>query len=146
LRLILDLVAERPDELRRPNGERAWLPHVIERAVSDLVARDRAILGGELWVVLDDGTVYGLVPYLHDPTSTIEDNRPWLWHWDCKREPLEEWRAFCERAGREAVEAVSELPYEAVPEEFRQHLYVNLTDADESEWNSLVAQLRRRRP
>jgi hypothetical protein len=79
---------------RRPNGELAWRPADAVAATEALAAAGYAVLGGEWWVVLPDGTVQPWVPATEGEPSGI-----YAWSvqtvWVPEREG---WETYCERA------------------------------------------------
>jgi hypothetical protein len=94
-----------PEDLRATmfaasNGEVAWpIEHAVD-AVTWIASKDLAVLGGEAWLVEDDGRITGLIPV---EGSTISAVRGWVAD---DRRPNESWSDFVQRCRREAVAAL----------------------------------------
>jgi hypothetical protein len=80
--------------LRRPNGGLGWRPADAPAAVAALAAAGYAVLGGEWWTVLPDGTIWPAVPRAGSgPVGVYGWSLPQPWD-----QAGESWDAFCERA------------------------------------------------
>src|SRR6476660_348386 len=80
---------------RAPNGEMAWRRADIPRVVAAIAESGQAILGGEVWGILDDGR-YGMIE--------SKDGGWGVWQWDTKLRGLREsWPAYCRRTADESV-------------------------------------------
>lgn len=83
-----------------PGGEYTWKRADAARAARALGRAGYGLLGGELWVILPDGRVYG-----HLPGRRPDRTMGWCgWETDCSREPApSNWPAFCRRTAEDAA-------------------------------------------
>jgi hypothetical protein len=76
-----------------PNGEYAWRREDVPTALTSLADAGCAILGGEVWMVIDE-KIHGVIP------SAI-DEPPGVWPWDTEpRTDSEDWTEFCHRTAK----------------------------------------------
>jgi hypothetical protein len=125
-----------PDELttgtfRAKNGEFGWRREQVPAVVSVLRQQMQAILGGELWWVLDgEHSWSGLIPQREGPDS--------VYHWETERRSNEPWFAFVSRCASNATEAASVLPgTDELPPDLPGRILYNLTWVSEAEYGTL---------
>lgn len=97
--------------------------------VRAMAAAGLAILGGEVWLVLADGSIYAALPQANGGPSAVYSwsTEPWR--------PLESWDEFCSRCADEAVNAISGLhPEDHVKPEHREGIWFNLSYVTRSEY------------
>src|SRR5574342_221065 len=88
---------------RAENGEFGWTRAQVPGVVARLHDQGLAILGGEVWWVLDGARTWnGLVPQRRGPDLAYD--------WETLRKPLESWPAFVSRCAADTVAAVETLP------------------------------------
>ena len=108
----------------RSAREYAWRRAEALRAVLELAGSGRAILGGELWLVLGS-EIHGSLPQRSGP--------PAAYHWESKREASESWRDFVSRSCAESLEAINDLPAEGeIQLPAGAEIYYNLTWASDN--------------
>ena len=115
---------------RAQNGEFGWTREQALNVVTFLTSRELAILGGELWWVLDEAPDWrGMIPQQDGPDA--------VYTWETKRLPDEPWSVFVARCASETVAAVEKWPN---PGELRSNLpgriLYNLTWLSEREYDS----------
>jgi len=125
-----------PDELttgtyRASNGEYGWRREQVAPVVAILRDRLQAVLGGELWWVLNaDDSWSGMIPQREGADA--------VYNWEIKRRAGESWKAFVDRCAARAVEASKMLPGAGeVPAELPGQILYNLTWVSETEYGTL---------
>jgi hypothetical protein len=115
---------------RAQNGELAWRRDDLPAVFKAIADSGQAILGGEVWGILDDA-LYGTIP--------SKDGGSGVWHWDTESRGLQEsWSAYCRRTADESALAVAGMPIEGkTTDAFRDKLWFNLAYTTESEWSSV---------
>ncbi len=113
------------------NGEYGWTRAQIPAVVEILVEHGMAILGGELWWVLDGaGTWNGLIPQRKGLDA--------VYHWETLRRSVESWSDFVNRCAADTLAAVVDLPAPGeLPEELPGRVLYNLTWVSEVEYAEL---------
>jgi hypothetical protein len=127
-----------PPELERAafrcaNGEYAWRPQDVPRAVKHLAESGVAILGGELWMVIEDA-IYPIIPAVTGP--------PIVWTWSCDRQPDEPWLNYVARSAEAARDATRDFSLEGIKQPRGADFYFNLTWASEAWIKEWVKRLR----
>ncbi len=117
---------------RSSSGELAWRREDLPVVLDAIVASRHAVLGGEVWVVRDDGAWEGLVP----------DRRggpPGVWHWTtAPRAPNETWLEYCRRTAAESARTVAAMQVDdEAAEDVRNRLRFNLTCIEAGEWRTI---------
>jgi hypothetical protein len=113
------------------NREFGWARTQVPLVVSTLAGRGLAILGGELWWVLDGAHTWnGSIPQAEGVDA--------VYTWETIRREDEPWRSFVARCARDTLEAVAALPREGeVRPNLPGRILYNLTWVDESEYLEL---------
>lgn len=97
---------------RAINGEFGWTGVRALEVVAILADRELAVLGGELWWVLDGADGWkGLIPQQQGPDA--------VYAWETKKGTGEAWPVFVRRCASETLAAIEELPR---PGELRPNL------------------------
>ena len=112
---------------RAANGEYAWRREDLSAALHSIAGRGLAVLGGEVWAIIDD-QVLGLIP-------SAKDEPPGVWSWDTgPRGRQESWPAYCARTAEESIRTVAEMNVEreARPD-LRNSLYFNVCFVNEDD-------------
>jgi hypothetical protein len=108
------------------NGELSWpRQHIIE-AFNAIAKSKCAILGGEVWLILKDGGIYGLLP--------MKNGLPGYYGWTIERQANEPWTSFVSRSELESVAFVADYPDEgklAMP--YGSEIYYNVVWCAENE-------------
>jgi len=116
---------------RAKNGEYGWRREQVPAVVTFLRQQMQAVLGGELWWVLDgEHTWSGSIPQREGPDS--------VYHWETERRSNESWRAFVDRCAANATEAAKVLPgADELPRDLPGQILYNLTWVSEVEYGTL---------
>jgi len=116
---------------RAKNGEYGWRREQVPAVVAFLRQQMQAVLGGELWWVLDgEHTWSGSIPQREGPDS--------VYHWETERRSNESWRAFVDRCATNATEAAKVLPgADELPRDLPGQILYNLTWVSEVEYGTL---------
>ena len=125
-----------PEELKNAsfraiNGEYGWTRSQVPPVVAILRGKQLAILGGELWWVLEDSDSWnGLIPQRKGPDAAYT--------WETKRRRKEPWLGFVARCASDTLAAVNRWPAPGdLPEDLAGRILYNLTWVDEAEYNQL---------
>lgn len=134
---MADTIPDLPAELlrrayRTPSGELAWRHPDAAQVIAALAAARYAILGGEAWVILPDGRLYGQIPQA--------DGGPLgVYAWSVKRgwQPdMETWEEFCQRAAGESLATWRTMHVEAdIIPELRPHVWLNITFSSRDDYD-----------
>ncbi|MGI4791659.1 MAG: hypothetical protein ACRYFS_22785 [Janthinobacterium lividum] len=95
---------------RTSYGELAWKRGDAIEAAQALADAGLAILGGEVWYVLEDGTMYGTIPGF-----VLEGGLGSVFRWVCepaRRRSTETWQQFCARAAAYTIEVLVDIDVE----------------------------------
>ena len=119
------------DTFRAQNGEFGWRREQVPAVVAALREQMQAVLGGELWWVLDgEDSWSGFIPQREGADS--------VYHWETERRPNEPWHAFVSRCASTATEAASVLPgADELPPNLPGRILYNLTWVSEVEYATL---------
>jgi len=119
------------DAFRAKNGEFGWRREQVPAVVAVLRERMQAILGGELWWVLDGSPSWsGFIPQ-REGADTV-------YHWETERKSNEPWAAFVRRCAEQTIEAAKILPgRDELPPDLAGQILYNLTWVSEVEYGSL---------
>jgi len=112
-----------------PNGEIAWPLEEAVDAVRWIAQTGLAVLGGEAWLVGDDGVRTGLIPLQNSDTLAV---RGWSAE---ERAPAETWANYVDRCLRHALNALraeSKGVGTEVKPNLRPYLRYNVTFASEA--------------
>lgn len=104
------------------NGELAWKRAYIEDALIAISGTNRAILGGEVWVVFD-GKIVSMIP----------GQTPSVWQWETEvRGEDEEWSHYCKCTVKHSLEIVRNMKVEEeVSPNVREQIFFNVTFTEE---------------
>jgi hypothetical protein len=127
-----------PDSLleiafRSSSGEIAWPKAAAIEAAAWLAKNRIAVLGGEAWLVEDDGQIRGVLP------SRL-DERPFVWGWQTEpsKGEAESWDAFCSRPAVQAGAALNRSRVdELLPVGLGGRLRYNLIYCDKARYTQL---------
>jgi hypothetical protein len=123
-----------PPAHRSRGGECAWTRADAKVAAAVLAQRRLAVLGGEVWRVVD-GRINGVVPQRSGP--------PAVYAWDSRRNAGESWQAYVERCARESQTWIERWPEpDDLPTGLDGTILYNLTWVDEREYRTLVGPSR----
>ena len=119
------------EAFRATNAEFGWTRAQIHHVVPILRSQLLAVVGGEVWWVLDGARSWnGLIPQRNGPDG--------VYTWETKRRPDESWSSFVTRCASDTIAAVEKWP---VAGELRQNLpgriLYNLTWVTEAEYGGL---------
>lgn len=116
---------------RAVNGEYGWTRSQVPAVVEILRGRQLAILGGELWWVLEGSSSWkGLIPQRNGLDT--------VYSWETKRRRKEPWSRFVARCAADTLVAVNRWPApEELPADLPGHILYNLTWVDEAEYGQL---------
>ena len=116
---------------RAVNGEYGWTRSQVPEVVEVLREKQLAILGGELWWVLEGSNAWsGVIPQRNGPDAVFA--------WETKRRRRESWPGFVARCAADTLAAVTKWPrLQDLPEELPGQILYNLTWVDESEYGQL---------
>jgi hypothetical protein len=119
------------NSFRAKNGEYGWRREQVPAVVAVLHKQMQAVLGGELWWVLDGAESWsGFIPQLEGADT--------VYHWETERLPNETWTAFVGRCADHAIEAAKILPgKDEVPPDLPGQILYNLTWVSEVEYGTL---------
>jgi hypothetical protein len=108
------------EAFRAPNGELAWPRAYVAEAVDALRLGGFAILGGEVWVVID-GKI--------DAQPRLKDGQTAVISWDTRgRDTKEPWARYVARAASETLSAIRSIGAEdAVAPELRDKVFYNFS-------------------
>ena len=113
-----------------PNGELSWRKQHIVEALHSIAKANCAILGGEVWLILKDGGIYGLLPQ--------KNGMPGFYGWDIARLVNEPWASYVSRSELESVAFVTGYPNEEEIEmPSGSELYYNIAWCDENEYERI---------
>jgi len=124
-----------PEELknaafRAVNGEYGWTRSQVPPVVEILRGKQLAILGGELWWVLEGNSWNGVIPQRSGPDT--------VYTWETKRRRKERWSGFVARCASDTLVAVNRWPPpEDLPVDLPGQILYNLTWVDEAEYSQL---------
>jgi hypothetical protein len=134
------------------NGEMAWRLSDIHEVVRLLAAANRAVLGGEIWLVRMEGERWTdvLPPYDASPRPGYRSNwygiipqaepgrLPCVYVWEYEQRwnrASETWSDFCARAADYTISVVAHMhPEEDVPEGLSPRLRYNLSYETQQEY------------
>ena len=110
-----------------PNGEYAWRRSDIDEAVNGIAQSGQAMLGGEVWVVID-GRFMQLIP-------SAKNEPPGVWSWDTTaRKQSESWAEYSSRTATETIITIANMKVEEdIRSDLRDHVYFNVTYVDEND-------------
>jgi hypothetical protein len=116
---------------RAVNGEYGWTRSQVPQVVEILREKQLAILGGELWWVLEGSNAWnGLIPQRTGPDA--------VYAWETKRWRKETWFHFVARCASDTLAAVNRWPpSQDVPADLPGQILYNLTWVDEAEYGQL---------
>lgn len=116
---------------RAVNGEYGWTRSQVPEVVEILRGKQLAILGGELWWVLEGSNSWnGLIPQRSGPDA--------VYAWETKRRRKEPWSRFVARCAADTLAAVTRWPRpQDLPADLPGQVLYNLTWVDESEYGQL---------
>jgi hypothetical protein len=115
---------------RSPNGECGWTRDQALTVIALLRNRSLAILGGELWVVLNGSRDWSsLIPQRQGPDA--------IYAWETKRYSEEDWPTFVNRCAADSVAAVERWPDSDVSPKIEGQILYNLTWTSEEEYRRL---------
>ena len=116
---------------RAVNGEYGWTRAQVAPVVEILRGKQLAILGGELWWVLDGSASWnGVIPQRSGPDA--------VYTWETKRRRKEPWARFVARCASDTLAAVDDWPApEDLPADLPGRILYNLTWVDEAEYSQL---------
>lgn len=116
---------------RSGNGEFGWTREEARIAISVLVDKQLAILGGELWWVPEGEARWtGIIPQRH--------GYPSVYHWETEREAGEEWPFYVHRCGLHSLQAIDAMPAsDDLPTDLSGRILYNLTWVSEDELKAL---------
>src|SRR4029078_2373838 len=116
---------------RAVNGEYGWTRSQVSPVVEILRGKQLAILGGELWWVLEGSDSWnGLIPQRNGPDA--------VYNWETKRRWKEPWFSLLERWASDPLAAVNRWPPpEDLPADLAGQILYNLTWVDEAEYSQL---------
>jgi hypothetical protein len=86
------------------NGEMAWPRHGLPQVFAELVAAERALLGGEAWLVVGQ-RIIAVLPCKSGPDGVFA--------WSCDLQPGDGWASFVSRSSEEGRAAVQSLDVES---------------------------------
>ncbi|MBI1852095.1 MAG: hypothetical protein HYR85_17285 [Planctomycetes bacterium] len=121
----------RKEAFKATNGEFGWTRAQVPRIVEILTERDFAILGGELWWVLDGALTWnGLIPQRTGADA--------VYPWETKQHRDEPWSEFVRRCASDTIAAVSTWPRSGdLPSNLPGRVLYNLTWVSEAEYDEL---------
>jgi len=94
---------EKVAAFRSSNGECGWTREQAVKVVAILRGQSLAVLGGELWLVLDGAHSWsGLIPQREGSDA--------VYAWETKRSPNEHWATFVNRCAADSIAAAEEWP------------------------------------
>ena len=105
---------------RAASGEYAWRREDLPAALRAIAAQRIAVLGGEVWAIVDD-QILGSIP-------SVRAEPPGVWSWDTSpRDQQESWATYCDRIAEDSIKRVAEMEVEqeAHPD-VRNSLYFNV--------------------
>ncbi len=112
------------------NGELSWQKKHIVEALHAIAKANCATLGGEVWLILKDGGIYGLLP--------LKYGAPGFYGWDIARLVNESWASYVSRSELESLAFVSRHPNEEEVEmPSGSEIYYNLVWCDENEYERI---------
>jgi hypothetical protein len=116
---------------RAKNGEFGWSREQVPAVVAALRQQMQAILGGELWWVLDGSHSWsGFIPQCEGADT--------VYHWETERHSNEPWATFVSRCAERTIEAARVLPgIDEVPADLPGQILYNLTWVSEVEYSTL---------
>ena len=122
---------EKVAAFRSSNGECGWTREQTIDVIAILRKQSLAILGGELWLVLDGSRSWiGLIPQRVGPDA--------VYTWETKRYPNEHWEAFVNRCVADTTAAVERWPEpDDLPPNLAGRILYNLTWVNEEEYDRL---------
>ena len=124
------------------NGELAWNKDNVPSAITELIAANYAVLGGEAWLAVRKAEVPPLTR-LDDRRFILglirgKDGKDYVFHWDCEKKTDETWGEYVRRSAGEALSHISKMNVEDfVSPELAGAVYYNLTYINEKEWDDL---------
>jgi hypothetical protein len=133
-----------PTELERrafraPDGEYGWTREDVRSIIPILAENQLAILGGELWWVLQGARTWTGLIQLRDGSTAV-------YHWSSDREPGEEWTAFVSRCAEESLAAVDRFPGDIdLPVDLSGLILYNLTWVSQDGYLDLQTRVRRQK-
>lgn len=113
-----------------PNGELSWRKQHIVEALHAIAKANCAILGGEVWLILKDGDIYGVLP--------LKNGTPGYYGWVIARLDNEPWASYVSRSESESVALIAGYPNEeevAMPS--GSEIYYNVVWCDENEFERI---------
>ncbi len=123
--------------MRRPGGSLAWRRSDAMRAIEELARAGFANLGGEAWLVLSNGHLYGQIP-------PADGGRPIIYAWTVSivwTPEAESWEHFCGLSADESREKMAALrPEDDVSVEHRDDIWFNIEFVDRDEYAHLMGQ------
>ena len=112
------------------NGELSWQKQDIVEALHAIAKANFAILGGEVWLILKDGGIYGLLP--------LKNGTPGFYGWDIARLTNEAWASYVSRSESESVAFVTGYPnVEEVEMPSGSEIYYNVVWCEENEFERI---------
>jgi len=120
------------------NGELAWNKDDISSAITELIAANYAVLGGEVWLAVRKAEIPPLTQ-LNDKRFILglikgKDGKDYVFHWDSEKKANETWSEYVKRSGQEALSHIRKMNVEDfVSPELAGSVYYNLTYINEKE-------------
>jgi hypothetical protein len=119
---------EKVAAFRSSSGEFGWTREQAATVIAILREQSLAILGGELWLVLNGARGWtGLIPQQEGPDA--------VYAWETKRNPNEPWGTFVNRSADDSTAAVEKWPDSVeLPRNLQGRILYNLTWVNEGKY------------
>ena len=132
--------AAKPKAVTAANGELAWNKDDVASAITELIAANFAVLGGEVWLAVRKAEIPPLTQ-LNDKRFILglikgKDGKDYVFHWDCEKKADETWSEYVKRSGQEALSHIRKMNVEDfVSPELAGAVFYNLTYTSEEQSN-----------
>ena len=128
------IAKELVDRAYRSGDELAWQRADVTHIIDALDSSGYLLLGGEVWMVSDNGHVTGTIPQAFSTLPGI-----YAWSYEPSNQNVQDhWRDECVRSAaynKQVIQTIS--PEQDTIETVRNHIWYNLCYVNQDEYNAL---------
>ncbi|MCB0642699.1 MAG: hypothetical protein KDC44_13715 [Phaeodactylibacter sp.] len=126
-------------------GELAWKREQIFKAIDELFENGFAILGGEVWALVEKSEYASNIPPLTSIDSEkmvlgvidCKDGKTAVFGWETEKKPTETWAQYVLSTKIEAIRSVEELDVEnEVAPKYKNQIYYHLVFVNEQKYKN----------
>ena len=128
------------------SGELAWKREYVFRAIDELIENEFAILGGEVWALVEENEFESKIPPLTRIDSKTyalgaidcKDGETSVFGWETEKELSETWDQYLLRTKKETILSIEELNVEnEVVLKYKNSIYYHLIYANKKKFKNI---------